>query len=47
MSQTEILQLSQELQQANQLYYQGQSTGLSDQEFDFKLKRLQLSLIHI
>lgn len=41
MSQTEILQLSQELQQANQLYYQGQSTGLSDQEFDFKLKRLQ------
>lgn len=41
MSQPEILQLSQELQQANQQYYQGQSTGLSDQEFDFKLKTLQ------
>lgn len=41
MSQPEILQLFQELQQANQQYYQGQSTGLSDQEFDFKLKTLQ------
>lgn len=41
MSQNEIDQLSKELTQANQFYYQGLETNLSDQEFDFKLKRLQ------
>ncbi len=36
-----IIELSKILSSANELYYQGKSTGISDQEFDSHLKELE------